>query len=173
MRLLPRLVFVLAPLALLMLSACPNSGKKNTETPQDPPKSGGGALGARQQTLVTIFEAGGRTLRVSVEVVRKPAELARGLMYRKELAPMAGMLFIFSRLQVQSFWMKNTYIPLDMIFVDETMKVVGLVENAGPMTLDSRRIEAPSRYVVEVNAGFCKKHGVVVGTTMRVEGIEL
>lgn len=159
---------IFAPLLfLLLLGACANGGKKGADTPQEKTKSQG-------EHGVVIFEPAGRTLRISVEVVRTPAELARGLMFRKELAPMAGMLFVFPQQANQSFWMKNTYIPLDMIFVDEsTMKVVGMIENAEPMTLDSRRIDAPSRFVVEVNAGFCKEHGVTKGTAMRVEDIKL
>ncbi len=110
-------------------------------------------------------------MRVTAEVVRDEKDRARGLMFRKQLADRAGMLFVFDRQEPQYFWMKNTYIALDMIFIDEQMKVVGLVENAEPMTEKRQTVEAPARYVLEVNGGFCKKHGVEVGAGVVIEGL--
>ena len=118
-----------------------------------------------------VLESGGRTVRVAVEVAREPEQRARGLMYRRELAPRHGMLFIFDEEQVQSFWMQNTYIPLDMIFINRKMEVVGIVENAEPMTTTSRRVDRVSIYVLEVKGGFCRAQGVTVGAGARFEGI--
>jgi uncharacterized protein len=93
-------------------------------------------------------------------------------MYRKELAAQRGMLFIFDEEEVQSFWMKNTYIPLDMIFITKNMFFAGVVENAAPLTESSRRVSSPSKFVLEVNAGFVKRHGIGAQTEIRFEGIE-
>ena len=82
------------------------------------------------------------------------------------------MLFIFNEQQLLSFWMKNTLISLDMIFIDKTMKVVGVVERAEPKTLTSRNVGAPSLYVLEVNGGYAKQHGISAGTKVRFEGVE-
>ena len=95
------------------------------------------------------------------------------MMHRRALPARRGMLFIFERQEVQSFWMKNTYIPLDMLFINEALEVVGVVENAEPLTTSSRQVAAPSRYVLEVNGSFAKKHGLVPGTKVRFENISL
>jgi len=104
-------------------------------------------------------------VRVRVEVVNTPAARDRGLMHRKKLPADAGMLFVFPKQEVLEFWMKDTLIPLDMIFLDRDRKVVGVVENAKPLTEDARGVGKPSIYVLEVNAGFASKHGVGAGTT--------
>lgn len=108
---------------------------------------------------------------VRVEVVSTPTQQAVGLMYRKELGAMAGMLFIFDTAIEHPFWMKNTVLPLDMIFLGDDRKVVGIVKGAVPFTTTSRTVGAPSRYVLEVNAGFSDKHGVKNGDLVRFENI--
>ena len=75
---------------------------------------------------------------MTVELARTDDERARGLMYRRELAPEAGMLFLFSESEQRAFWMKNTLIPLDMLFIDDGGRVVGLVERAEPLTTSPR-----------------------------------
>jgi uncharacterized membrane protein (UPF0127 family) len=88
-------------------------------------------------------------------------------MYRKELARNAGMVFIFPETAQHSFWMKNTPLPLDMIFLDEEKKVVGIIESAVPYSTKSVGVSAPSKYVIEVNAGVADELGIAVG--MKVE----
>jgi len=140
-----------------MLS-CPHNGKK-----QNQPEG--------YETGTVVLEAGGKTVRVEVEVARTPEQRAKGLMFRKELASYRGMLFLFDREEMQSFWMKNTYIPLDMVFIDRKLKVVGVVENAEPLTTSSRRVQGPSIYVLEVRGGFARAHGIGPGTRVTFEGI--
>ena len=108
---------------------------------------------------------------VMVEVVSTPAQQAIGLMYRKELGAMAGMLFVFDTTVEHPFWMKNTVLPLDMIYLGEDRKVVGIVKDAVPFTTTARTVGAPSRYVLEVNAGFSTKHGVKSGDLVSFENI--
>ncbi len=120
---------------------------------------------------VVIFKTEARTLRVQVEIVKSEKDRAKGLMYRKELGAHKGMLFIFDSEEIQSFWMKNTYIPLDMIFINKKMEVVGVIENASPMTTNSRSVSNPSIYVVEVNAGYAKQYGITRGTKVGFEGV--
>jgi hypothetical protein len=122
-------------------------------------------------TATVILETASRPIRVEAEVVRTAEEREKGLMYRKALAAYRGMLFIFDREERQSFWMKNTYLALDMIFISERMKVVGVVENARPMTTESRAVDAVSRYVLEVNAGFARRHEIAAGVPVRFEGL--
>jgi len=109
---------------------------------------------------VLLEPASGSNTRVDVEIARTPAQLARGLMFRKVLPPDQGMLFIFPDNADHSFWMKNTLIPLDMIFIDETGYIVGIIANAAPTTTTARRVGQASRYVLEVNGGFSTAHNV-------------
>jgi uncharacterized membrane protein (UPF0127 family) len=122
------------------------------------------------QAPTVVFEAP-TEVRIRVEVARTRRQQQRGLMYRQHLPPDHGMLFLFEQDEVQSFWMKNTLIPLDMIFVTADMTVAGVVENAEPRTLDSRAVDRPSRYVVEVNGGFARAHGIREGTPVRFENV--
>ena len=101
-----------------------------------------------------------------LEIADRPVDRARGLMYRKSLAPDRGMVFVFPAEEVQNFYMKNTYVPLDMVFVSADGRVVGVVEDARPLTLDIRSVPAPSRYVVELNAFAARAQGIRAGTTV-------
>ncbi len=120
--------------------------------------------------VVVETRAGARHV-VAVELARTDAERARGLMHRTELAPDAGMLFIFDESAEHTFWMKNTLIPLDMIFIGEDGTVVGVVERAEPQSLTERTVGRPSRWVLEVVGGFAAEHGVRAGDRVRIEGV--
>jgi uncharacterized membrane protein (UPF0127 family) len=120
-----------------------------------------------------VLEPPGRdAVIVRAEVARTPAQTQRGLMHRRQLDDDAGMLFLFRRPRQQSFWMRNTYIPLDMIFITSELRVLGVVENAAPETDDPREVEGMSQYVLEVNAGFARRHGIGPGTAVRFEHVE-
>jgi uncharacterized protein len=125
----------------------------------------------RPPARVVIETAAGQRHAVTVELARTEPERVRGLMQREKLAPDAGMLFLFDESEDHSFWMKDTLIPLDMIFVDEGGRVVGVVERAEPLTLSAREIGAPSRYVLEVNGGWAAAHGVRAGDRVRFENV--
>ncbi len=104
---------------------------------------------------------------ISVEVATTPRQQQMGLMFRESLPANEGMLFMFAVPRENSFWMRNTLIPLDLFFIDSNWSVLGVVENATPMTDDPREIAGESQYVLEVNAGFAKKHGFGAGTKVR------
>jgi hypothetical protein len=93
-------------------------------------------------------------------------------MFRRRMDEDAGMIFLFERSEVQDFWMKNTYLPLDMIFIGSDMRVVGVVEDAQPLTETTRTVGQPSQYVLEVNAGFARRHGIGPGSRVTFEGVE-
>jgi uncharacterized membrane protein (UPF0127 family) len=135
------------------------------------PQPAAPVLPAQPAPRVTIESPSGRATAVEVELARTPAEQERGLMFRERLAPASGMLFVFSDDLDRVFWMKNTLIPLDMIFIDARGAVVGVVERAEPLTLAARGVGAPSRYVLEVPGGFCAEHGVRAGDRVRLEGL--
>jgi uncharacterized membrane protein (UPF0127 family) len=100
---------------------------------------------------------------VDAELVRSPHDTERGLMYRKAMAEDRGMIFDLTTRDDHQFWMHNTCIPLDLVYVDEDGLIVGIVENAPTLDDTSRGVGCPSRYVVEVNAGWARRHGVKAG----------
>ena len=99
----------------------------------------------------------------SVEVMRTEAQRERGLMYRRFLPRDRGMLFDFKTEQPVMMWMKNTYIPLDMIFMSRSGAVVGVAENAEPLSERIIPSGAPAYAVLEVNAGVAKAIGLKIG----------
>jgi uncharacterized protein len=117
-----------------------------------------------------ILESGGKSHRVQVELADTEAKRERGLMFRKELPEGRGMLFLFDEEGEHSFWMKDTLIPLDLIFVDSSGRVTGIVARARPLTLEPRS-GGPSRMVLEVPGGWAAAHGVRAGDRMTVEGL--
>lgn len=114
---------------------------------------------------VRIGDAEAPVLRV--EVARTAEERAQGLMYRRHLADEAGMVFDMESSGDWSFWMKNTLIPLDIIFIDAQWRVVCVVANAAPETLESRGCGKPSRWVLELSAGNAARYGIAEATPLR------
>ncbi len=109
---------------------------------------------------------------VQVEVARTDEQRARGLMFRRDLPRDRGMLFIFDETSEHPFWMRNTLIALDMIYLGDDRRVVGVVTNAEPRTETPRTVGKPSRYVVEVSGGEAAAHAVVPGTRAVFLGVE-
>ncbi|MGO9451185.1 MAG: DUF192 domain-containing protein [Candidatus Binataceae bacterium] len=107
---------------------------------------------------------------VAVEVADTTSKRETGLMYRDHLREDSGMIFLFPAPNRLDFWMKNTEIPLDMIFADANGRIVGIVANAEPYTETPRGVDADSEYVLEVNGGFAARHHVVPGDKMVFQG---
>ena len=110
--------------------------------------------------------------RFSVEIADTPAERAQGLMRRDSLPASSGMLFIYESARNASFWMKNTLIPLDMVFADPTGLVTRVHSNAIPQDLTSIDGGAGVLMVLEINGGLAKKLGISVGTQLRYPTID-
>jgi len=145
--------------ALAALLACPS-----------PPSAGGGpAPGGPPRVVV---ESGGTPHAVVVEVAADPAARERGLMFRQRLEEGRGMLFVFEEEEEHSFWMKNTLVPLDLIFVSGEGRVVGVVSRAEPLSL-TPRTGGRCRYVLEVPGGWAKARGVAPGDRVRLENVPL
>ena len=134
---------------------------------QDASKTAARAATTTTTPRVILSPAGRDPVTVDVEVVQTPEARQRGLMYRKQLAANAGMLFIFDQSEWHSFWMHNTLLPLDMLFITSDWHVLGIVENATPLTDSPRNVPGDSQYVLEVNAGFSRRHGLQPGTNVR------
>jgi uncharacterized membrane protein (UPF0127 family) len=103
----------------------------------------------------------------SVEVMRTPEQLEKGLMFRRYMPDDRGMLFDFKTEQPVQFWMKNTYLPLDMIFISKAGKIVSIKENAEPLSEKLIPSGAPVAAVLEVNAGITARIHAKPGDTVR------
>jgi uncharacterized membrane protein (UPF0127 family) len=114
----------------------------------------------------------GATLRFQVEVADDEVERARGLMFRESMPEFSGMLFIYEEPQPVAFWMRNTLIPLDMLFFDGTGTLRRVHSNAVP--LDETPIPGGNdiRYVLEINGGLAAELGIDVGAELRHPGID-
>jgi len=122
---------------------------------------------ASEATLapVTLRPPGRPEVTVAAELAVDDEEITLGLMYRRELPLLGGMLFRFETSRVLGFWMENTRVPLDLIFLDEDRRVTGVVPNARPYDRTVVGVgQIPNRYVLEVRAGFARRHGIVAGT---------
>ena len=123
------------------------------------------------QPKVIIATQVGRDITFEVEIADTPAKWELGLQYRRELAADRGMIFLFPHEAEQTFWMKNTPIPLDMIFINSDRRIVGIAEQAVPFSLDPRSVGRASRFVLEVNGGLSKRYGIQAGDSVRFQGI--
>lgn len=112
------------------------------------------------ETSAIYFSSGAR---VVAEVVRDQADLERGLSRRVAVPEGTGMLFDMGRTDAHRFWMRGTLVALDIVFLAADGAVVGVVEDARPLDATPRWVPQPSRYVLEVPAGWCARSGVVVG----------
>jgi len=119
------------------------------------------------ESAVTITDADGKEIiKVDIEVARTKAERDLGLMHRRKLPDHGGMLFIMDTEKLQSFWMRNTYIPLDIIYVNAKKEIVHIAENTTPLSDNPVPSIFPAKYVLEVNAGFSKAYGLTKGNIL-------
>ena len=121
---------------------------------------------ARVESL-ELVPAVGRPVRFNVEVVDNDATRERGLMYRRSLGPNAGMLFDFQSPRSVSFWMKNTYIPLDIIFIAPDGAILNIAERATPLSETPLPSAGPVRGVLEIAGGRAAALGVRAGDKVR------
>ncbi|MGH8005679.1 MAG: DUF192 domain-containing protein [Candidatus Binatia bacterium] len=119
---------------------------------------------------VVIHPQTGDPIRVSVEIADTAEKRNFGLMYRNELPELHGMLFLFPREAPLSFWMKNTPLPLDIIFINATHTIVSIAQNTTPFSPKPLPSGSPAQFVLEVNGGFCQRHGVAVGDRVALPG---
>ncbi|MBN1947254.1 MAG: DUF192 domain-containing protein [Bradymonadales bacterium] len=118
---------------------------------------------APDQSAVLCYARSGEVL-FQVELAVDGPQRNRGLMHRPWLLESWGMLFLYPELQPDlSFWMANTYIPLDMVFMDQDRLIVGVIEEAVPLDRRSRSVNRPSQYVLEINAGLARRYGLEAG----------
>jgi len=105
--------------------------------------------------------------KLTIEIADNDQETTQGLMYRRSMPDSCGMLFIFSDNEPRNFWMKNTYLPLDILFLDESKKVVTIQANRTPFSEEQIPSYEKAKYVLEVNAGYCKSKGIEKGDLVK------
>ncbi len=150
MRLLPYFVRILSVLIIFLGAACAG-----------PDGAGGRSSSANDETLIIYTDDD--EYKFYIELADDDDERRMGLMYRTELAGNAGMLFDFGEPQPVSMWMKNTLIPLDMAFIDETGEIRRIAANTTPRSLESVHSGAAVTAVLEVNGGTFERLGVEEG----------
>jgi Uncharacterized conserved protein len=102
-------------------------------------------------------------IELAIELAERPDEIQYGMMYRKKMDPLTGMLFLMGQERPQSFYMKNTYVPLDIIYINDAMQVVSIIEQAEPLNEKSLPSEGPASLVLEVPGGFSAAHQIQKG----------
>lgn len=132
-----------------------------------PPDPGAGPMPTDEITFLDAATDGG-SLKITAEIAKTPNDVERGLMYRRSMGDDHGMFFKLGRRIDHTFWMHNTCIALDMMFVDTDGTIVGIVEGAAPLTDSIRSCGCESSYVLEVNGGWSRKHGVKPGQRITV-----
>lgn len=133
--------------------------------------SGGAAWAACAPGSVELRWTGGQA-RFSVEVADTAATRAKGLMFRDHMAASAGMLFVYPAPQHAYFWMKNTLIPLDMVFADASGQVTVVQPDAVPGDLTPIDGGENVTYVLEINSGLAKRMGIVPGAELRAPEVD-
>ena len=144
-------LFKLGVILLILVSAVPSGAQKDT---------------AFQRSEIVI-EAKSGNHKFVVEIARTPKQLAFGLMFRRSLSPEEGMLFDYRHPQNVAMWMKNTLIPLDMLFIDASGRIINIHERAVPGSLESIPSREPVLGVLELNGGTVSRYGLSLGDKVR------
>jgi len=157
-----------------LTSASPAPGTSSAAAPKAPPKVPGCPPDPEGSPMAATFaivfpEAGGA--KVEAELARNEHDVTRGLMYRTEMPADHGMLFQMPRREEQIFWMRNTCLSLDMLFLDDDGTVIGVLERVPILNEAPRTVRKPSRYVLEVNAGWAAAHGVRAGMRAKLPSL--
>ena len=113
---------------------------------------------------LTVINDRGEEIEFDIYLATDFEQQRRGLMFVRDMPERTGMLFIYEREETRSMWMKNTYIPLDMVFARADGSVVNVVTDTVPQTLHSHRSDGPARYVLELNAGTARRLGIGTGS---------
>lgn len=153
-----RHIFALVGLSLLF--SCGNDSKKVIEA---------ASVTFTKEGELSLYKAASDSIITSydIEIAETDYETQTGLMYRDSMKKNEAMLFVFPTIEYHSFYMKNTKIPLDILFIDEEYRIVNIKENAQPFDESGISSGAPIKYVLEVNGGQSQLYGIQVGDQIR------
>lgn len=155
------LLLALLPVSLLLPACSPQAAETApAPTAQQPAVHPVSGLEVIPLAVTTL----GKSHAFRVEVARTPAEQAKGLMFRTAMGPDEGMLFPYDQPRILSFWMRNTVLSLDLVFIGPDRRVINIAANAVPYSEQSLYSDAPAIAVLELNAGRAKELGIVAGS---------
>lgn len=147
-----------------LLSACGDLGEDPADGDGDGPEE---TIPFRKDGELSFLSGGEEIVTIDIEIAESDSARERGLMQRESLPERSGMLFIFPREEIQSFWMANTPLALDLIFVDADSQIVDIEKYTRPFSTRSIASDEPARYVVEVRAGLSDSFGITEGDAVR------
>lgn len=153
-----RYIVLLSCCFIICLSACKDNKKVITQTEVTFKKEG--------ELIIHKIKSDSTKVVIDIEIANTPFEIQTGLMYRSEMKVNRGMLFVFEDESPRSFYMKNTKIPLDLIFINAKKTIVSFQKNAKPFDESSLPSNAPAKYVLEVNAGMVDTWRLLVGDSI-------
>ena len=164
------IAFVLPDLMPFIMPSGPKRSNVPSSTnipPANPSTAPAEPTFTKESELTIISSETGKAIKtLDIELADDPAQREQGLMYRRSMKDEQGMLFLFDRPAPQSFWMRNTYIPLDIIYVDENKKITTIHPNTTPLSEVSLPSDGDAQFVLEVNGGWCMRYGVKVGDVL-------
>lgn len=152
--------FRLAWLVLLIAAGCTQG--------QPTDQAAGGQRPLRHDAVVEVGTDRARPAQVAVEVADDGREQATGLMHRHLAGDGEGMLFVFPGATTRTFWMHDTPDSLDLLFISPDLRLVALIRRAEPMSDRLLRPDTPAQYVLEVSGGFAERHGLEIGSKVRI-----
>jgi uncharacterized membrane protein (UPF0127 family) len=166
-----RTLFVALLMLVLFIIALiynPNKGiREMINKSADTSSSTSSEPGFVKQGELSFLKADGSILsKIDIEIAADEGMREQGLMYRRHMAVNCGMLFIFDDEDLRSFWMKNTYLPLDILYVNSKSIIVKIWENVATLNEQPIPSDFPAKYVIEVNAGYCALNRIAVGDRM-------
>ncbi|RFS18710.1 DUF192 domain-containing protein [Chitinophaga silvatica] len=156
-------------IASLYVASCNNSNTSSNNASETPVteanvETSNGSAFRKEGTLAFVAKSGADTLRkIDIQLAQTDEQRADGLMYRKSMSDDQGMLFIFPDMDERSFWMKNTYISLDIIYIDDKFEIVSIQKYATPLSEEGLPSFKKAKYVLEVNGGFSDKYHIAFG----------
>tara|TARA_R110000868_G_scaffold37111_6_gene131437 strand:+ start:19133 stop:19621 length:489 start_codon:yes stop_codon:yes gene_type:complete len=151
---------VLFAVSAILLSNCTSEKKESTIQPK-------GRIVTPESTLSFLNSTNDEITSIDIAIADLPEERNQGLMDVNTLAENSGMLFIFDGEATRSFWMVNTPLPLDIMYVNSDSIIVRIYQNTTPFSETSLPSEAPAQFVVETNGGFSLTHGITEGMRIR------
>jgi uncharacterized membrane protein (UPF0127 family) len=149
---------------LIMIVLPTGESEKNGPAKRNAPTSYEPKFKKEGELYLLDRESADTIKRIDIELAETREEISYGMMYRKSMDPETGMLFLMGDQRPQSFYMKNTYVSLDIIFINEDMEIVSIQKNAEPLNERSLPSEGPASYVLEVKGGFSDQYGIGKGT---------
>lgn len=156
-------LFLLFLLPVLILQSCRDKADAPLEVEKEIRFTKEGELELRSGETDSLL------VRLDIEIADTPYETQTGMMYRREMAPEQGMLFVFEAPGMHSFYMKNTLIALDIIFIDSELRIATIHKNAEPLDESGISSRVPVQYVLEVPAGQADRWGISEGDVIRFD----